>query len=163
MSITRSRFGVIVEVLLEIADDEAPSHRADRAWALEVLNLISGAEGWKRLLVFGMDCDFAVATQILVRVQDGISPDVALTAAQVGETLEVVEALFREGQVFLPEAEGMYTSQLLRGLRQVRSESRQRLQWPECGSQPGRGSQPAGEATSICPAPERMARRCSKW
>ena len=104
-------------MLLEIADDTTPSHRADRAWALEVLNLISGAEGWKRLLIFGMDCDFAVATQILVRVQDGISPDVALTCAQVAETLEVVEALFREGQVFLPEAEGMYTSQSLRGLR----------------------------------------------
>ena len=134
MSIMCSRFGVIVEVLLEIADDEAPSHRADRAWALELLNLISGVEGWKRLLIFGMDCDFAVATQILVRVQDGISPDVALTAAQVAETLEVVEALFREGQVLLPEAEGMYTSQLLRGLRQVRLAARRRLKWPECGS-----------------------------
>ena len=146
MSIMCSRFGVIVEVLLEIADDAAPSHRDDRAWALGVLNLISGAEGFKKLLIFGVDCDFAVATQILVRVQDGISPDVALSAGQVRETAEVVEALFREGQVFLPEAEGMYTSQLLRGLRRIPRASRERMKWPEVGSQPGRGSSQAVEA-----------------
>ena len=130
MSIMCSRFGDVVEVLLEIASDEAPSHRDDRAWAIEVLNLISGAEGFKKLLIFGVDCDFAVTTQILVRVQDGISPDVALTAAQVADTLEVVTALFREGQVFLPEAEGLYTSQLLKGLRRMRLAARERLGWP---------------------------------
>jgi hypothetical protein len=139
MSIMCSRFGVIIEVLLEMADDKAPSHRDDKAWALEVLNLISGAEGLQKLLIFGVDCDFAVATQVLVRVQDGISPDVALSAAQVAETLEVVAALFKEGQVFLPEAEGMYTSQLLRALRRVSPASRRRMRWPECGSQPGGG------------------------
>ena len=93
MSIMCSRFGVIIGVLLEMADDQAPSHRADRAWALGVLNLISDKEGIKKLLIFGIECDFAVATQILVRVQDGISPDIALTAPQVSQTLEIVAAL----------------------------------------------------------------------
>ena len=130
MSIMCSRFGVIIEVLLEMADDQAPSHRADRAWALGVLNLISGKEGINKLLIFGIECDFAVATQILVRVQDGISPDIALTAPQVSQTLEIVAALFREGQVFLPEAAGMYTSQLLRGLRRLSAASRTRMRWP---------------------------------
>jgi hypothetical protein len=73
----------VVEVLLEMLLDRVPSHRQDQAWATGVLDLMSGPEGFKTLMIFGVDCDFAVATQHVVRVQDGISPDVVLTTKQV--------------------------------------------------------------------------------
>ena len=78
-----SRFGRLVEVLSEMAQDKAASHRDDAAWAKKVLAAVSGAEGFEHLVIFGLDCDFAVATQRLVRVQDGISADVSLTCLQV--------------------------------------------------------------------------------
>lgn len=129
MSIMCSRFGAVLEVLLEMADDRLPCHREEKAWAEDVLKIISGPTGFSKLLIFGIDCDFAVTTQRLIRVQDQISPDLSLTSLQVAETLEVVEAVFKEGQVFLPEAEGLYTSQLLCSLRKLRPRSLERLRW----------------------------------
>jgi len=125
----RSRFGVVLEVLLEVADDRLPCHREEKAWAAEVLKIISGPTGFSKLIMFGIYCDFAMATQRLIRVQDQISPDLSLTSLQVAEKLEVVEAVFQEGQVFLPEAEGLYTSQLLRSLRKLGARSLERLRW----------------------------------
>ena len=106
MAILCSWFGAVIEVLLEMAEDKKAAHLEDRRWAV-IVQLVSGDSGLQKLIIFGLDADFAVATQRLIRVQDGAQPDLALTTMQVGEAMEVVDALFKEGQVFLPEAEGL--------------------------------------------------------
>ena len=131
MAILCSRFGAVIEVLLEMAADKQAAHLNDRRWAETLLQLVSGDSGLQKLIIFGLDADFAVATQRLIRVQDGSQPDLALTTAQVAEAVEVVDALFKQGQVFLPEAEDLYTSQLLVGLGRLPVAARSQLKWPD--------------------------------
>ena len=55
----------------------------DAAWAREVLLQVSGPSGFYRLTAFfAIDCDFAVATHMLIAVQDKQSPDISLSAGQ---------------------------------------------------------------------------------
>jgi hypothetical protein len=64
----------------------------------------------------------------------------------------VVEALFREGQVFLPDAVGMYSSQLLRGLRSLSVSMCSQLKWPIEGSRQASGNPSASSQAAGSPS-----------
>ncbi len=126
-------------MLATLSEDTAPEHKADRVWALQLLDKLAGQEGVERLVLFALDSDFAVATYALTRAQDASCPDVALSATQALRCLEICEALFRDAGAlhFIPN--GAHTSSLLHGIRARRETL--------CGFQPWG------------PPPYRMARR----
>ena len=129
MSILCSRLGAVLEVLLEMRDDRL--HREDGLWARAVLEDLKGRDGLRKLTTFAMDCDFAVTTTMLVRVQDGSQPDVALTFSEVSECVEVCEALFFEGRCLsLDASNASYTGILLRSLSRLSAKARDALRWP---------------------------------
>ena len=117
MSILCSKMDVVIEVLVEVANDPLLAHREDADWAKAVLLQISGPSGFYRLIVFAIECDFAVATHMLIAVQDQQSPDVSLTAGQVLDILAVCEALFHDGAIFAEEPNYTYTNIMLHSLR----------------------------------------------
>ena len=51
-------------------------------------------KGFKRLIFFGIDADFAYATNLLVRLQDKSNADFSLTACEVQFVLDALEAMF---------------------------------------------------------------------
>ena len=131
MSILCSRIGAVLEVLLEMHSDRLPCHREDRLWAGAVLEVLKGRAGLQKLTTFAMDCDFAVTTTVLVRVQDGSQPDVSLTLAEVSECVEVCEALFFEGRcLFVDDSNASYTGILLHSLFRLSAKARDALGWP---------------------------------
>ena len=69
MSILCMKFRAVVGVLVELQGDHK-DHPADAAWAKGLLRLISGADGFNKLLKFGVDCAFAMAAGLLIRLQD---------------------------------------------------------------------------------------------
>ena len=129
MSILCSRFGAVVEVLVEMSEDKL--HREDRAWAIAVLAILRGQAGFRRLIIFAMDSEFAVVTTLLVRLQDASQADVALTLPQMTETLEICEALFLEGRCLrLDRTNATYSSILLRSLSRLSAKASAALGWP---------------------------------
>ena len=114
MSILCMKFRAVVGVLVELQADHK-DHPADAAWAKGLLRLISGADGFNKLLKFGVDCDFAVAAGLLIRLQDKPSADISLSVSEVTECLEICHVLFREGRAFDLQDNHTYTGHLLRG------------------------------------------------
>ncbi len=138
MSILCGKMGSVIRVLVTLAADPAPSHKDDRIFARDLLKKLQGREGFERLVVFGLDADFAVATCALTRLQDTSSADVALSASQVVYCLEVCEALFRDGGALQLKPNGTYTSSLLHSIRAspeatggLQPGHANRIGWPE--------------------------------
>ena len=126
MSILCMKFHAVVGTLVELRSDV--KHPDDATWATKLITLISGKDGFDRLVKFGIECDFAVATGLHLRLQDAASADISLSVVQVVECLEICEALFQEGRVFDLQDNHTYTGQLLRGfLRPVGSQQPGRL------------------------------------
>ena len=116
------KLGPGIDVLVEMSQDMQAAHREDRAWAISVLKEVVGPQGFINLVLFAIDTDFAFVTYKLVRVQDKTSPDIALSAAEVLECIEVCQALFLHGRIFDKEPNGTYTNALLQGLSSLQRE-----------------------------------------
>ena len=114
MSILCMKLRAVVGVLVELQTDHK-NHPADAAWAKGLLRLISGTDGFNKLVKFGVDCDFAVAAGLLIRLQDKSSADISLSVSEVTECLEICQVLFQEGRVFDSQGNHTYTGHLLRG------------------------------------------------
>ena len=113
MSILCMKLRAVVGVLVELQTDHK-NHPADAAWAKGLLRLISGTDGFNKLVKFGVDCDFAVAAGLLIRLQDKSSADISLSVSEVTECLEICQVLFQEGRVFDLQGNHTYTGLLLR-------------------------------------------------
>ena len=98
MGILLSRFRAVVGTLVELRDDEG--HPSDAAWASILIQKLQGRVGFDKLVKFGVDCDFAVAVNRMIRMQDRPSADIALSVAEVTECLEICYVLFEEGHAF---------------------------------------------------------------
>ena len=98
MSILCMKFRAVVGVLVELHTDK--DHPQDAAWAKGLLRLISGTDGFNKLMKFGVDCDFAVAAGLLIRLQDKSSADISLSVSEVTDCLEICHVLFQKGHVF---------------------------------------------------------------
>jgi hypothetical protein len=129
-----------VMVLYILAEDMTASHKDDRIWASEVIAAMTGPDGFRNLIQFGVDSDYAVTTHILVRCQDKSEADVALTASEVVGNLEMQEALFWEGRIFDSTANDTYTNRLIVSLRDMWArafggqpvhERLRQLNWPD--------------------------------
>jgi hypothetical protein len=140
MSIVCSKIGAVVMVLYILAEDLTTAHKDDKIWASEVIAAMSGPDGFRNLIQFGVDSDYAVTTHILVRCQDRSEADVALTASEVVGNLEMQEALFWEGRIFDSSANDTYTNRLLVSLRDMWArafggqpvhERLRQLNWPD--------------------------------
>jgi hypothetical protein len=118
MMIFCSKLGAMVKVLIIMKNDTLPCHRLDRLWAIDVLNVLQGVEGFHALVCFAIESDFAFATHLLTKVQDESQPDASLTAYQAQTCLDTCEVLFLEGAVFSSDRNGTFTSTLLHGLRE---------------------------------------------
>ena len=114
MSILCMKFRAVVGVLLKLKADHK-AHPADAAWAKGLLHLFSGTDGFNKLLKFGVDCDFAVAAGLLIRLQDKSSADISLSVSEVTGCLEICQVLFNEGRVFDFNNNHTYTGLLLKG------------------------------------------------
>ena len=116
------KLGPAIDVLVEMSQDMQAAHREDRVWAISVLKEVVGPQGFINLVLFAIDTDFAFVTYKLVRVQDKTSPDIALSAAEVLECVEVCQALFLHGRIFDKEPNNTYTNALLQGLSSLQRE-----------------------------------------
>ena len=114
MSILCMKFRAVVGVLVKLKADYKV-HPADAAWAKGLLHLFSGTDGFNKLLKFGVDCDFAVAAGLLIRLQDKSSADISLSVSEVTACLEICQVLFDEGRVFDLHNNHTYTGLLLKG------------------------------------------------
>ena len=112
MSILCMRFRAMKSTLKQLREDH--SHPKDAAWAAAVDALMDGPSGFQRVVKFGVDCDFAVAAALLIRLQDKPSADISLSVTEVTECLEICHVLFEEGRVFDLEDNHTYTGHLLR-------------------------------------------------
>ena len=113
MSILCQRFRAVVGTLVALRDDDE-RHPKEAAWASKLIDLISGPDGFNRLAKFAVDCDFAVACNRMIRMQDKSSADIALSVTEVTECLEICYVLFDEGRAFDLEDNHTYTGHLLR-------------------------------------------------
>ena len=99
MSLLCSKFLVLIDFLVGIAMSPKMDGK-DRAWARDIVALMSGPDGFVRTINFAIDTDFSVATHVLVATQDHASSDVALTLSQVLTCREQCKVLFRDGSIF---------------------------------------------------------------
>ena len=114
MSICCSRLRAVVGTLKETLDDTDGKHPKEAAWADKLIALIRGPDGFNKLVKFGVDCDFAVTCNRMIRMQDKPSADIALAVTEVTECLEICYVLFEEGRAFDLEDNHTYTGHLLR-------------------------------------------------
>ena len=119
MSTFCEKLGPALQVLSELSRDVLKHHQEDARWARNLLQRLSGREGFLKMVMFAIDTDFAVATHKLVRVQDKSQPDVSLAAHEVQQCLDTCRALFLEGRIFDRAANATYTNHLLRGFAGV--------------------------------------------
>ena len=131
------KLGSAVRVLLQMSRDQTPAHRSDQRWATELLRKLLGPEGYRRLVILAVQCDYFVVAVSLVRVQEKSDKDISLTAADTLQVLEVCEAMFLEGRIFRKEPNGSYTWHLLQGMRRSAdlwfgkgSREHGRMEWP---------------------------------
>ena len=92
-----------VEVIAKNKDNKHPwgeRHPKEAACASKLLGLISGPYGFNRSVKFAVECDFAVACNRMIRMQDKPSADIALNVTEVTECLEICYVLFDEGHAF---------------------------------------------------------------
>ena len=118
------KLGPALGVLGDLAEDQDLSHSSDAAWAREVALQLVGPEGFAQLVIFAIDCDFAVATNLLTRLQDKSSPDIAVAQEEVHDCVEICRALFDEGLIFEEAPNGTYTNALLQSLQKTSHEIR---------------------------------------
>ena len=118
MSILCSRLRAVVGTLKETHDDPDGKHPKEAAWAGKLISLIRGPDGFNKLVKFAVDCDFAVACNRMIRMQDKPSADIALGVTEVTECLEICYVLFEEGRAFDLEDSHTYTGHLLRSFLQ---------------------------------------------
>ena len=81
MSILCMKFRAAVGVLVELQQADDKNRPADVAWAKGLLRFISGADGFNKLVKFRVDCDFAVAAGLLIRLQGRSSADISLSVS----------------------------------------------------------------------------------
>ena len=62
--------GAAIETLVEVANDPKPNHKEDAAWAKKLVRVVSGVEGFEKMLRFAVGTDFVVHVGILIRVAD---------------------------------------------------------------------------------------------
>ena len=117
MSILCQRLRAVVGTLVAVRDDDE-KHPKEAAWAGKIISLIIGPDGFNRLVKFAVDCDFAVACNRMIRMQDKPSADVALSVTEVTECLEICHVLFKEGRAFNLEDNHTYTGHMLRSFLQ---------------------------------------------
>ena len=104
----------MVGTLKETLDDPDGKHPEEAAWAGKLVALMRGRDGFNKLVKFGVDCDFAVTCNRMIRLQDKPSADLALTVTEVTECLEMCYVLFEEGRAFDLQDNHTYTGHLLR-------------------------------------------------
>ena len=112
MSILYMRLRAVVGTLVEVR--AVAKHPKDAAWATSLIRLISGADGFNKLVKFAVDCDFAVAAGLLIRLQDKPSADIAVSVTEVTECLEICHVLCEEGHALDLDDNSTYTGHLLR-------------------------------------------------
>ena len=115
MSIFCYRFRAVASVLVDLRNNHE-RHPQDAVWAEKIIRLFHGPDGFNKLVKFAVDCDFAVAGNRMIRMQDKTSADVALSVVEVTECLEICCVLFEEGRAFDFANNHTYTGHLLRGL-----------------------------------------------
>ena len=115
----------MVGTLKETMDDPDARHAKEAAWAEKLVALVRGREGFSKLVKFGVDCDFAVTCNRMIRMQDKPSADVALSVAEVTECLEICYVLFEEERAFDLVDNHTYTGHLLRSFLLPNSASSQ--------------------------------------
>ena len=114
MAIFCSRLRAVVGTLKDTLDDADGKHPKEAAWAEKLIGLIRGPDGFNKLVKFAVDCDFAVACNRMIRMQDKPSADIALSVTEVTECLEMCYVLFEEGRAFELQGNHTYTGHLLR-------------------------------------------------
>ena len=85
-----------------LSDDPDPSHREDKIWGTEKLTKWCNYNGFKKFVNFGIDADYATITYNFRSLpQDRRASDIAIDAGKLLETLDVVDAVLREGRAFM--------------------------------------------------------------
>jgi len=122
----------VLETLVAVSLDR--KHKTEAAWAEGIISKVTGSEGFNRLVIFALDCDFGTAAYHITALWDKGSADISLSAAEGAQFLETTQALFQELGVF-EENKATYTSRLLEGLKATKHVSygrarEGRLGWP---------------------------------
>ena len=108
----------VFKLLRCLADDTAQSHSKDSKYAIAFLSKWCSARGFTRLVKFAVDCDYAVATYLFMALpSDKSSRDPAVSAGEVMQCLDIVDAMLLEGRAFiLSEDNHSFTAEMLRNL-----------------------------------------------
>ena len=106
-----------LQVLKLVSESREPSHRAEVAWASNILKACSGVAGFHRLCPFAVEADFFMNCSLLVRQQDTDEGDVAVSQDQVVDCLERAQAMFDHGMVFCLEPNETFTWHLLSSIK----------------------------------------------
>ena len=101
-----------------LADDFSDAHKPDHLWAVKFLSKWTSVRGFKRLLKFAIDSDYAVATYVFLSLpNDKCSRSPGMTAGDVLRTLDVVDAMFMDGRAFVLSPDNhTFTCEMIKSL-----------------------------------------------
>ena len=111
----------ILQVLVLVSNDTSPAHAKDVQWAKAIIKLMTGQDGFVRMTKNPGECDFFVACNLMIYLQQGENSDVAIGQGQVIDCLEQCEAMLQEGFVFSVQRNGSYTWEWLNGVRDTKT------------------------------------------
>ena len=138
---------VCIDVLEEIASHESGfDDSGDQALAIQILKDMGGDEGYCRLVGSAVCCDALLVAWPFLKVCDKNECDFALSAGQASECLSLMQQLFKEGSLFLPDCKDTLTHSVLTAIQG-------RMLFA------GRGGRKAEAIPMRWPAPQSEARR----
>ena len=111
------KFGVLVKCCIKCYSS---GHSKDQEWGQTILRALSGPNGFKDCVIFGIDTDFVCVAKVLLRLKDKSKHSAIVSRRECRECLLQAEALFKNLGIFRRDAEGLYTQTMLRRLETVR-------------------------------------------
>ena len=101
-----------------LADDNDPSHRADKLWGITFCERWLSRKGFVGLVKFASDCDYATATHSFMCLPaDKCKRDASLNPSDALNTLDIVDSMFLESRAFeLTQDNFSFTAEMIKNL-----------------------------------------------
>ena len=115
MSELAKRWTIALSLLIRISRD--PTNPRCQ-WASRIVRMCSGEVGFQRMCSFFVIADFFVAGRLMLQAHhDRTDTDISTCENEICDMVDVITAMFGEGRIFSPEANGSYTYEYLSGMK----------------------------------------------